>query len=103
MNAAGGSPGKAGRPGGTHHLCAGLFFQSSCRGSLLSGEDGSVSASIVASRFLGASRKSRKVGALALSNNASSSGVALGVGAGITSLAIILSCASSRGPAENGQ
>src|SRR5262249_10813309 len=84
-------------------LCAGLFFQSSCCGSPSSGEDWPVSASIVVSRSMGASRKSRKVGALALSNNASSSGVALRVGAGITSLAIILSCASSRGLAEIGQ
>jgi hypothetical protein len=46
---------------------------------------------------LAAARKSRTVGAIDLSSNASSSGVALEIDAGFSSLTIILFLTSSRG------
>jgi len=52
------------------------FFQAACCGRRSFGELGSGSVSIFVNRSLAAPRKSRKVGALDLSNNASSSDVA---------------------------
>jgi hypothetical protein len=70
------------------------FFQAGCCGGLSSGEIESVSTSISVNKSLATARKSRKVGALDLSSNASSSGVASETSAGLSSLAIILFFAS---------
>jgi hypothetical protein len=70
------------------------FFQAGCCEGLSSGEVESVSASIFVNKSFAPARKSRKVGALDLSSNASSSGVASETNAGLSSLAIILFFAS---------
>jgi len=70
------------------------FFQAGCCEGLSTGEVESVSASIFVNKSLAPARKSRKVGALDLSSNASSSGVASETSAGLSSLAIILFFAS---------
>jgi hypothetical protein len=68
----------------------GLVFQDSCRETLSSDEDESVSASTFVNMPSAAVRKSRKVGALDLSNKASSSsGNLLEIDAGFTLAAII--------------
>jgi hypothetical protein len=66
------------------------FFQASSCGSRLFGEVESGSASVVLNRSLAAARKSSTVGALDLSNTASSSGVASGIDAGFLSFVIIV-------------
>jgi hypothetical protein len=68
-------------------------FSGCCEG-LSSGEVESVSASIFVDKSLAPARKSRKVGALDLSANASTSGVASETIAGLSSLPIILFFAS---------
>src|SRR5262249_61444404 len=70
------------------------FLQAGCCEGLSSGEVESVSASIFVNKSLAPARKSRKVGALDLSSNASSSGVASETSAGLSSLATILFFAS---------
>jgi hypothetical protein len=64
------------------------FFQASSCGSPSLG--GVESGLMIVSRSLAAARKSSTVGALDLSNNSSSSGVASGIGAGFSSFVIIV-------------
>jgi hypothetical protein len=74
---------------------------SGCSVILSFGEVESASGSIVVSRSLAAERKSRTVGAIDLSSNASSSGAALETGGGFSPLAIILFFTSSLGIFES--
>jgi hypothetical protein len=71
-----------------------VFFQAGCCEGLSSGEVECVSASIFVNKSLATARKSRKVGALDLASNASSSGVSSEIRTGISLLVIILFFAS---------
>jgi hypothetical protein len=73
---------------------ANIVFYAGCCEVLSSGEVESVSASIYVNKSLALARKSRKVGALDISSNASSSGLASETSADLSSLAIILFFAS---------
>jgi len=77
------------------------YFQASSCGSPSFGGVESGPASVILNRPFDAARKSRTVGALDLSSNSSSSGATSLIGAGVSSLTVILFFTSSRGLAEN--